>query len=192
MYIFDKESNAYMKIKGIPEDFLSRIPSMYKGSTFIYDIFIVDNFEFAWLDNFIPENEIFEVPDEINGIPVLAVSVDSSKKLDFIKKIIIGNNLIFATNYLKQLNKVVIKKEYNCGVKFLVELIKDFISLSDCLVDIDIEEGSFYKMVDDYLVSSDEKNLYLITKEVNDIIIPEKVEHIHSEAFYFCFSSWNI
>lgn len=157
----------------------------YNGTKYQYYSYQIDDVNIISLWNVIPCNGVLEIPDDINGIPVMSVGLDYSLTQDSIKKIIIGNNLVYITNYSKCINDlstVVIKKDYSGTGTALAGFITSFIRNSVHTIDFEFENDSNYKIKNKCLVSKDEKDLFLILERDN-IIIPDKVEHIHSKAF---------
>ena len=176
----------YIIIKGKPEDFLIQGTDEYKGAKFSYNIYRIEETDFLEIYNFMPKSDVVEIPDEINGIPVMCVTMAYDLQPDAIKKIIVGNNLVYLNNFtkaIKELDTVIVKKQYNGLGTALAEIFASFCKHSIYTIDFKIEEGaSSVKIKNKCLISSDEKDLFLIFERDN-IIIPEKVEHIHSRAF---------
>lgn len=157
----------------------------YNGTKYQYYSYKIDDVNIISLWNVIPCNGVLEIPDDINGIPVMSVGLDYSLTQDSIKKIIIGNNLVYITNYSKCINDlstVVIKKDYSGTGTVLAGFITSFIRNSVHMIDFQFENDSNYKIKNKCLISKDEKDLFLIFERDN-IIVPDKVEHIHSKAF---------
>ena len=185
LYVPYDESSQYMKIKGSEDDFIQKGTTTYRNAKFDYCIYRIDGFDFAVLKNFSTKDSEIEIPDDVDGIPVVGVHLDYYINPDLIEKITIGNNLLYNVNfskYVHSLKKVVVKNGYNGTGFALSTMLITFISGSSCPIDFQIEEGSNFKLINKCLVSNDEKDLFLIL-ERDCIDIPKKVEHIHARAF---------
>ncbi len=185
IYDFDSETGQYIKILDSLESFVERRHGEYKNTSFDYIIYNVSGFDVIDIFKIIPNSSILELPDEINGIPVVEATLYREVDNKKIEKIILGNNIVFIrsfTKHLSNLKEVVVKSGYNVDVKSLIEILAQCVNYSSYEVSIDIKYNRDIKLVNNCILSNDENRLFLVCSK-NKAIIPDSVEVIESNAF---------
>ena len=190
---YSRECKNNIFIKGKISDFYERKSGTFNGAKFDYVTYRIDGFDFIVLENFLPNENVLDIPNEINGVPVLCVVLSLDIDPTFIKKVIIGTNLIRIENkfeVLKKVDTVIFKDGGSLKENCFLASILIGLYFSNHSIKFKFDDKSNFKIKDKYLLSKDEKELFFIFEKDN-FDIPDSVEHIHG-TFYFWYSPYEL
>lgn len=151
----------------------------------LYNVYSYNQNHFIELiDVKLVDKNILDIPDVINNIPVISISLSDTLNNNLIKEIRIGKYLSIFGNYtgkVEQLEKIVFKEGF-CGAKYIFKDIFTLSTYSNNKVIIDLKENDYYIIKNDLLVTKDYKTLIRVLNNT-DTYIEEGVEEILADAF---------
>ena len=170
------------------KDSLYRIKYEDSKVSFDYSIeYFYGEKKYVVLYDVLSKTSILDIPDEIDGYPVLSVYILNNNKIAQIKKIVLGNNTvrISATrNCFNEINEIVIKKDTNCPPYYLSQIIHRIDATSIKNPNITILDNR-YIFDGEFILSADKKELLTIVTRHSNIILPDSIEIVRQSAFRY-------
>ena len=166
-------------------DIKTKLRGENENSIYDYSVKKVVNVdaEFVIIHNIFPKNDILDIPDEIDGYPVIYVTMDKTTYL--VKKIIIGKycgRIQHIYYSAKNISEIVIRGNYELDIILLLDIISEIERTSAITRKLIFKDCSDFIYENNCLLSKDRKHLYYAF-ERKKIFIPPEVEYIHSRAF---------